>query len=46
MKVISNSDFALVKRLLPHLQQLQGEDAKTKNVKRRALLLQKKLNKK
>lgn len=46
MKAISNSDFALVKRLLPYMQLLEGEDAKTKNVKRRALLLQKKLNKK
>lgn len=40
---ISNADVAEVRRLLGELRRLEGEDAKTKNIKRRANLLQKKL---
>lgn len=42
---ISNNDREEIIKLLAALQELQGKDTKTANMKRKAVILAKKLNK-
>lgn len=43
---ISNTDFATVRRLLAEFGRVEGNDTKTKELRRRAILLARKFEKK